>query len=47
MAWRLGIIQEKLQGIGTETNLTQGTYSKTWQSYYMLAEVLIKKIIAV
>lgn len=45
MAWRLGIIQERLQGIRTETNLAQGTYSKTWQSYYMLTELLIKKII--
>lgn len=47
MAWRLGTIQERLQGIRTETNLAQGTYTKTWQSQSMLTELLIKKIIAV
>lgn len=28
MAWRLGIIQERLQGIETETNVAQGTATK-------------------
>lgn len=44
MAWRLGIIQERLQGLGTETNTAQGTYTRTWQSHYMLTKLLIKKI---
>lgn len=44
MAWRVGIIQERLQGIGTETNTAQGTYTKTWQPQYTLTELLIKKI---
>lgn len=28
MAWRWGTIQERLQGIRTETNTAQGTYTK-------------------
>lgn len=28
MARRLGIVQERLQGIGTETNTAQGTYTR-------------------
>lgn len=46
MAWRLGTIQERLQGVGTETNAAQGTYTKTWQSQYMLTKLLTKKTVA-
>lgn len=47
MAWRLGTIQERPQGIRTETNMAQGNYTKTWQSQYTFTKLLARKTIIV